>query len=225
MNKLNSCCTGDTLVLTIDGPVRFDELAKKGEDVIVYCYNEQGKIVLSKMFNPRITGYKQSIVEIVLENGFTLKTTDNHELLTDLGYFSVNELYEGDNIIVEDWSIEKMSDEIDNLARLYSDITSTKKGTVIKTCEVCGKEFEVDWNEREQCSDIEHQRELYFDVLSRIKKNINTNTKDNKTEQIIKYHFLNDREDVFNGTVAKYHNYFVYDEKTNSIVNQLNCGE
>ena len=37
--------------------------------------------------------------------------------------------------------------------------------------------------------------------------------------------FLDERENVYNGTVAVYHNYFTIDEKTNTIVNQLNCGE
>ena len=33
------------------------------------------------------------------------------------------------------------------------------------------------------------------------------------------------RMDVYNGTVEQYHNYFTVDERTNLMVNQLNCGE
>ena len=30
---------------------------------------------------------------------------------------------------------------------------------------------------------------------------------------------------VYNGTVERHHNYFIVDEKTHLMINQLNCGE
>ncbi|MEN0051938.1 MAG: hypothetical protein AAF806_33035, partial [Bacteroidota bacterium] len=57
----NPCLTADTLVAVADGRhhVTIGELAKAGKDVPVYCLDQDGKVVVKTMRNPRLTGRKK----------------------------------------------------------------------------------------------------------------------------------------------------------------------
>ena len=99
----NPCVTGDTKVAVADGRgyVAFAELAKEGKDVDVYCIDDNGNIVISKMVHPRITGYNEKIIEVSIENGFSLKCTPNHKLLTNnRGYVEAKDLKIGDSLFI-----------------------------------------------------------------------------------------------------------------------------
>jgi len=101
-----------------------------------------------------------------------------------------------------------------------------------KNCEYCGKEFIVNWGQREQCFDKISCANKYRSLLSKCELNI-----DNDHAMVMNYRVTKIEEDgieeVFNGTVEKTHNYFVM-VGTNvsragnikyNYINQLNCGE
>ena len=91
----------------------------------------------------------------------------------------------------------------------------------MKKCEVSGEEFECIWNEREICTREGYEADLYNIKLQKV-CTLSNNYEYVTVEDV---EFLDERENVYNGTVAVYHKYFSIDEKTNTRVNQLNCGE
>ena len=221
MKKLNPCVTGSTKVWTVEGAKSFKDLADANEDVDVYCLDGNGNIKVSKMFHPRVTGYNIGVVKITLDDGTVLKASSNHMFLTSEGYITAEDLFEGDDIITlkNDVSLPETIDEKD---KPFTEYTGTKKGTVIKKCEVSGKEFECVWDEREICAMEGYETEFYNNIKL---ENVCTSSDIYEYMTVKDVEFLDERENVYNGTVAVYHNYFTIDEKTNTIVNQLNCGE
>lgn len=219
MKKLNPCVTGSTKVWTLDGVKTFGELAEANEDVKVYCLDGDGNVKVSKMFHPRITGYNIELVKITLDDGTVLDTTFNHRFLTTDGYTAAEDLFEGDQLITLKKDITLPAD-IDEKDIEFTEYTGTKKGTVIKKCEVSGEEFECVWDEREVCT-----REGYEVDLYNIKSNVTTKSDNYEYKTVAKVEFPVERENVYNGTVAVYHNYFTVDDNTGTIINQLNCGE
>lgn len=220
MKIVNPCVTGDTKVWTVEGPKSFKELVDDGDDVNVYCLDGDGDIKVSKMFHPRLSGYNMGIIEITLTDGTVLKSTLNHMFLTDEGYVYAGDLYEGYKLVtIKNNSVLPL--DIDDKDRKFTEYTGTKKGTIIKKCEVSGEEFECIWDEREVCTKKGYEADLYNIKLS----NVCTSSDNYIYKTIESVRFLEERENVYNGTVAVYHNYFTIDENTNTIVNQLNCGE
>ena len=97
----NPCIVGDTLVAVADGrnTVSIKQPAEEGKDIPVYCLNENGKLSIKTMRNPRITGYNQPVYKITLENGHTIKVTDNHKFrLTSGEYKETKDLKYGDSL-------------------------------------------------------------------------------------------------------------------------------
>ncbi len=219
MKKLNPCVTGSTKAWTLDGVKTFGELAEANEDVKVYCLDGDGNVKVSKMFHPRITGYNIELVKITLDDGTVLNTTFNHRFLTTDGYTAAEDLFEGDQLITLKKDIT-LPANIDEKDIEFTEYTGTKKGTVIKKCEVSGEEFECVWDEREVCT-----REGYEADLYNIKSNVTTKSDNYEYKTVTKVEFPVERENVYNGTVAVYHNYFTVDDNTGTIINQLNCGE
>lgn len=220
MKKLNPCVTGDTKVWTVDGLKTFKELAETNDDVNVYCLDGDGNIKISKMFHPRVSGYNVELFKITLEDGTVLKATTNHMFLTDDGYVMTGDLFDGYRIVTIKNNVVLPSD-INEEDKLFTEYTGTKKGTVIKRCEVSGEEFECIWDEREICTREGYEADLYNIKLQKVC----TSSENYEYKTVENVELLDEREDVYNGTVAVYHNYFTVDENTNTIVNQLNCGE
>lgn len=221
MNKLNPCVTGDTKVWTVEGLKTFKELAETNDDVNVYCLDGDGNIKVSKMFHPRVSGYNVELVKITLTDGTVLKATVNHMFLTDDGYVMAGDLFDGYKIVTINKNIVTIPSDIDENDKQFTEYTGTKKGTVIKKCEVSGEEFECIWDEREICTREGYEADLYNIKLHKVC----TSSNNYEYVTVEDVEFLDKREDVYNGTVAIYHNYFTVDENTNTIVNQLNCGE
>jgi intein/homing endonuclease len=220
MNKLNPCVTGDTKVWTVEGLKTFKELAETNDDVNVYCLDGDGNIKVSKMFHPRVSGYNVELVKITLTDGTVLKATVNHMFLTDDGYAMAGDLFDGYKIVTINKNNVILPSDIDEEDKQFTEYTGTKKGTVIKKCEVSGEEFECIWDEREICTREGYEADLYNIKLQKVC----TSSDNYEYKTVEDVEFLG-REDVYNGTVAIYHNYFTVDENTNTIVNQLNCGE
>ena len=221
MKKLNPCVTGSTKVWTVEGLKTFKELAETNDDVNVYCLDGDGNIKISKMFHPRVSGYNVELVKITLTDGTVLKATVNHMFLTDIGYIMAGDLFDGYKIVTINKNIVTIPSDIDENDKQFTEYIGTKKGTVIKKCEVSGEEFECIWNEREICTREGYEADLYNIKLQKV-CTLSNNYEYVTVEDV---EFLDERENVYNGTVAVYHNYFTIDEKTNTIVNQLNCGE
>ena len=116
-------------------------------------------------------------------------------------------------------------ESVDIIDEPVIEFRSTKKGTVIKVCEVCCEEFETAWEERETCGCPEHRGNELYESVKGCWIQIEENTSDLGGVKVKSVEYLDERQDVYNGTVALYHNYFTVDENTGTIVNQLNCGE
>ena len=79
----NPCLPGDALIYTADGRgnVPIKQLTQENRDVPVFCINEvTNKLEVQTMRNPRITGYKQKIYKVTLDNGMFFRCTGNHKI-------------------------------------------------------------------------------------------------------------------------------------------------
>jgi intein/homing endonuclease len=219
MSKLNPCVTGNTKLWTKEGFKTFKELADAGDDVDVYCLDVDGNIKMSRMFHPRLSGHNVEIMKITLSDGTEWMVTGNHMFLTEDGYVLAEDLCEGEKIVTMKKDIS-LPEDIDDKDKIFTEYSGTKKGTVIKKCEVSGEDFECMWEEREKCTISGYEADLY-----NIKMKVNTVSDNYDYKTVDNVEFLGERTDVYNGTVAVYHNYFTIDENETTIVNQLNCGE
>lgn len=97
----NPCLVGDTEVYVADGRgnVKIKALAEEGKDVPVFCFNGNDKVVIKYMRNPRVTGYREPIYKITLDDGSEFKTTKNHKFKLKGGeYREVKDLNPGDSL-------------------------------------------------------------------------------------------------------------------------------
>ena len=97
----NPCLAGETMVAVADGrgEISIKELAEQGEDVPVYCYNENGKISIRYMRNPRITGYDVPVFKLTLDDGSVIRATELHKFKLKSGeYVELKNLKPGDSL-------------------------------------------------------------------------------------------------------------------------------
>ena len=97
----NPCLVGETKVYVADGRanVSIKQLAEEGKDVKVFCYDDKGVLKIRTMRNPRITGYKQQIYKVKLDDGYEIRATGNHKLrLLDGSYKEIKDLIPGDSL-------------------------------------------------------------------------------------------------------------------------------
>jgi len=99
----NPCLTGDSPVAVADGrgqvPIR--QLAEEGVDVPVYCLDERGRLDIQMMRNPRLSGRRQKIYKVTLDDGSVIRTTGNHKFrLQDGSYREVEKLNPGDSLMI-----------------------------------------------------------------------------------------------------------------------------
>jgi len=99
----NPCITGDTLVYVADGRghVPIERLAQERVDVPVFCLDQNQRVAIRYMRNPRITGIKIPVYEVTLEDGSKIKVTENHKfLLKDGTYREVKNLSFGSSLYI-----------------------------------------------------------------------------------------------------------------------------
>lgn len=99
----NPCVTGDTLVYVADGrgEVSFKDLAEEGEDVPVFCLDEQNKVTVRMMMNPRKTGIKKPVYKILFDDGMSIISTENHKFkMKDGSYRQLIDVCAGDSVEV-----------------------------------------------------------------------------------------------------------------------------
>ncbi|CAK8716725.1 Ribonucleoside-diphosphate reductase [Candidatus Electronema halotolerans] len=97
----NPCLAGETLVAVADGrgAVSIRELAEEGKDVPVFCRNSKGGASVRMMRNPRITGYGKQLVKVTLDDGNSVRVTENHRfVLSDGSVKEAKDLLHGDSL-------------------------------------------------------------------------------------------------------------------------------
>lgn len=102
-NSTNPCLTGDMKIAVADGrgSVNIKQLSDEGKDVPVYCLDDNDKLCIEIMRNPRITGYNEDIYEIILDDGSIIKSTGNHKFrLHDGKYVEAKNLKNGDSLTI-----------------------------------------------------------------------------------------------------------------------------
>lgn len=92
----HACVVGSTIVETENGPVSIKNL----KDANVWSFNEKTKSLeveyIERSYKTRTNA---EVVEIELENGFTLKCTPDHKIYTKRGYVEVQNLLDDDEIL------------------------------------------------------------------------------------------------------------------------------
>ncbi|MBI5342658.1 MAG: TSCPD domain-containing protein [Deltaproteobacteria bacterium] len=101
IESTNPCITGETLVAVADGrgsvPIR--QLAEEGKDIPVFCRNGKGKVTVRMMRNARLTGRGKRILKVALDDGNSLRTTENHKfVLSDGSVKEAKDLLPGDSL-------------------------------------------------------------------------------------------------------------------------------
>ena len=136
ISATNPCVVGDTLIAVADGrgEVSIKELAELGDDVPVYCLDENENLAISKMSHPRITGYKQPIFEITLDDGFKIKCTGNHKFKLSTGeYVEVKDMKGDESLFVMSKSDAAMVEVVDRVVRgkqNYKWLSTSKRKTL-----------------------------------------------------------------------------------------------
>jgi intein/homing endonuclease len=97
------CFTGDTIVRTLDGPVRIDELSRKyqpGEIFKIYAYDLKNKeFVIADAHSARKTK-TDKVIELVWDSGDVLKCTKDHKIMTRSGeYVEAHNLKIGQSVM------------------------------------------------------------------------------------------------------------------------------
>lgn len=87
ISNCNPCLVGDTKIAVADGrgSVSIKQLADSGDDVPVYCSDNNGRTVIKWMRNPRLTGYNEKIYKVILDNGNMIRCTGNHRFVLKNG--------------------------------------------------------------------------------------------------------------------------------------------
>ncbi len=97
----NPCVTAETLVAVADGRghVAIGELARDGKDVPVFTRTSGGGVAVRMMRRPRKTAENVPIFKVTLDDGSTIRATENHAFaLRDGGYREVRDLRPGDSL-------------------------------------------------------------------------------------------------------------------------------
>ena len=219
INATNPCVTGDTKILTVyDGPVAIKDLAEKGEDVLVYCWNPDTKLPeVSTMRNPRKTRENSELVEVVFDSGLRVKCTPDHNFRTFRGNkieakdlkvgqairaFSMS-LHKDGHIRVHGWVNGKSKHQY--IARMIWEYANgqIEPGKILHHMDYNPLNNKLD-NLQLVESNSEHNRIHYPE---RHRKGFFKP----KNHKVIEVNFLEEREDVYNGTVDGCHTYIISD--------------
>ena len=98
------CLHGDTIIPLLDGThPTIRELASKGIDAEfwVYAYDvTNGRYVPAKARNPHVSGRNAKMVEVLFDDGLTIKCTPNHKILTKKnGWVEAAKLSAGESVV------------------------------------------------------------------------------------------------------------------------------
>jgi hypothetical protein len=242
---LNPCLTGDTPILTVHQGVKtFEELAKAGKDVLVWCVNkETNEAAVRMMRNPRVTGYDQPILEVKFDSGLKVRATHNHNFFTlqrnkvqakdlkigqSVSAFAIHQHRDGHLRITRN---NKLTDSVRQqfCHRVIAEYHGIK-GEVIH--HIDGDPTNNLPKNLEATTHLEHNQEHYAD---RCRNGFFHGTPGPVAAEHIANHKVVAIRDagtatVYNGTVDEHHNYVVVDPSSvgKSLVSGIlsaNCGE
>jgi ribonucleoside-diphosphate reductase alpha chain len=93
---VNPCVTGDTLIYTDKGLVSAAELAEPGTPITVVSPDEQG-VAMRQASHVFATGVKP-VYKLQTAEGYTVRLTHDHKVLTSEGWKEAGELVQGDRL-------------------------------------------------------------------------------------------------------------------------------
>ncbi|MCK9472065.1 MAG: HNH endonuclease, partial [Bacilli bacterium] len=126
----NPCLVGDTMVAVADGrgDVSIKQLADEGNDVPVYCFDDNNNIVIRTMRNPRVTGYGENIYKITLDSGDVIRCTGNHKFLnTDSIYVRADNMKIGESLNITTRSKTSIISSDDKSKKYWALFSNNKK--------------------------------------------------------------------------------------------------
>ena len=160
----NPCVTGDTLILTKNGPMKMKDIVEKGEDVDVYTLADNGEIVIRTLRNPRMTYKAKQIYKVVLYNGQTLRVSEDHKFILadgtekmakdlEFGDMLEGRVFKNGEVTNYDYTKDLFlkSPEMTRAEKQGYQVIVTNLGKVLvrKRCKVCGKKFSVRYHDRD----------------------------------------------------------------------------
>ncbi|QTL99533.1 TSCPD domain-containing protein [Iocasia frigidifontis] len=124
IESTNPCITGDTLIATEHGLMRFDTLFKKYKDIkINITTDKRVPLSLKKTANSDKTNYRHTninqtatniytatkiynngikdIYKLITKSGYEIKTTADHKFLTNKGWIELRHLKKGHKILIQ----------------------------------------------------------------------------------------------------------------------------
>jgi len=117
----NPCCfTGETLVDTVEGKIRFDELERRSQagEEMPYALawdTEKRRAVLHRIKRAWIAGQEARIIEVETDQGIKLQCTPEHRFLTHSGeYVEAQKLTFGTQLRISGGSLGKPTDQLVN---------------------------------------------------------------------------------------------------------------
>lgn len=229
----NPCVTGDAKILTVyDGPQSFKDLV--GKDTLVYAWNPDTKLpVIRMMRNPRKTREDAELVEVLFDSGLKIKCTPDHCFYT----FRGNKVKAKDLKMGQSIRAFSMSQHRDGHLRVHGWVNGKAKHQyVARLVWEC-------FNGKVPEKYILHHKD--FNKLNNRIENFQllTNSTHNavhypyrvdggffhRNHKIISITSLDQKEDVYNGTVDDVHTYIIVDDTPVSGIYSgivsANCGE
>ncbi|PSP59503.1 DNA topoisomerase (ATP-hydrolyzing) subunit B [Halobacteriales archaeon QH_7_66_36] len=103
-DSAGGCFTGDTEVALASGrSITFEKLVEEqanGENHFCYTVDDEGRIGLERIDNPRVTREDAELVEVTLDTGETITCTPDHEfMLRDGSYCEAQHLESGQSLM------------------------------------------------------------------------------------------------------------------------------
>jgi ribonucleoside-diphosphate reductase alpha chain len=97
LESTNPCVTGDTLIYTDDGLRRADELAAEAKEIKVVTDARFGTQTLMPASHVFSTG-KKNVYRLMTRQGYELRLTENHQVMSSRGWVAAGDLKPGDRI-------------------------------------------------------------------------------------------------------------------------------
>ncbi|MGD8403253.1 MAG: LAGLIDADG family homing endonuclease [Anaerolineales bacterium] len=97
LEATNPCVTGDTLIYTENGLYRADELAAEGHEIAVTTDARFGTETFLPATHVFQTGNK-SVLRLMTRQGYELRLTEDHRVMTSRGWVEAKDLTSGDRI-------------------------------------------------------------------------------------------------------------------------------
>jgi hypothetical protein len=165
-DEFNRCLTGDTQIQLVDGySVSIKDLVDKKE-FFVYSYDiKNNQVQIGKGHSARLTGKKQPIIKIILDNGNIIRCTKDHPFLLSNGsYIKAEQLKKYDILM----ALYKKYNYLG-----YEKVTATKvKYSTWKYTHILADEFNIKHNIYEKGDNEFHRHHKDCNKFNNVPNNI-----------------------------------------------------